>query len=349
MTEPVSGTPVQTVTRSWSAQELMARKTQAGADVWADGDELTFVYEGKADEVRVCCGIELPMQRVPDSDLWVLTVRVEDLAHAVISYAFFVTQNEQPIEDRPHFTTWRGPQAPPPVAHATALAGRIQQYALESAFLKEERDLTVYLPPGHDPTLAAPVIYVADGQSVPDFAAVLEPLITQGTIPPLVLVGAHSPTGPFPDPSQDLRAQEYLPDHNLARFQAHERFFTEEVPAWAERELGVATDPAQRAVFGFSNGGVFAAAMGLRHPNRYGHSLAFSLGMPPGLPHSTTARFYLVAGTLEPGFHSRTQEFAGDLADYGVDHVFRDRVSGHDSVMWQEEFPKAVQWAFGQK
>lgn len=349
MTELVDGIPVQTVTRSWTAQELMARKTQAGADVWADGDELTFVYEGAADEVRVCCGIELPMQRVPDSDLWVLTVRIEGLAHAVISYAFFATQNDQLIDERPHFTTWRGSQAPQPVARATVLAGQIQQYALESAALQATRDLTVYLPPGHDPAHAAPVIYVADGQSVPDFAAVLEPLITAGTIPPIVLVGVHSPPGPFPDPSQDLRAHEYLPGYDPARFQAHERFFTEEVPAWAGRELGVATDPAQRAVFGYSNGGVFAAMMALRHPERYGHSLAFSLGVPPGLPRSTTARFYLVAGTLEPGFHSRTQEFAGELADYGVDHVFRDRVSGHDSVMWQEEFPKAVQWAFGQK
>ena len=51
------------MTRSWSAEELLARKAKEGAPVWAEGNELTFVYQGKADEVHVCCGIQQPMQR----------------------------------------------------------------------------------------------------------------------------------------------------------------------------------------------------------------------------------------------------------------------------------------------
>jgi enterochelin esterase-like enzyme len=341
--------PVQVVTRSWTAEELLARKAKAGASVWAQGDELTFVYQGEADEVRVCCGIYLPLQHLPDTDLWVLTIQVHDLPQAVISYAFMATRNGQPVGAAADFAVWRGAQAPPPVQRAPSLRGQIKHYTLASHALGEQRELTVYLPPNHTSVGPTAVIYAADGQTVPKFAAVLEPLIMDGRLPSILLVGVHSPTASLSDPSQDLRAQEYLPNENPARFAAHERFFVDEVAAWAERELGAATDRQQRAVFGYSNGGVFAAAMGIRHPDRYGHILAFSLGLPPGTPTAVTEPsidFYLVAGTLEENFHSTTAGFARMLRSLGVAYMFRDRVSGHDDIMWQEEFPAAVDWAF---
>ena len=349
---PSMDNTVQTVTRSWSAQELLARKAKEGASVWAEGDELTFVYEGKAEEVQVCCGIQLPLQQVQGSDLWVLTVKIPDLPQAVISYGFMAMRNTQPIGNMAGVGIWRGAQAPPPVERAAPLRGQVKHYTLYSKALDERRDLTVYLPP--DSRRPKGVIYMADGQSVPEFAAVLEPRIAEGRLPPILLVGVHSPTGPFSDPSQDLRAQEYLPteDHNPSRFAAHERFFVDEVIAWAERELAAPTDRQRRAVFGFSNGGIFAAAMGLRHPDIYGHILAFSLGIDPGNVTAQTkedSEFYLVAGTLEEGFHSTTKMFAQRLHAQGVNYVFRERVCGHDHIMWQEEFPAAVEWAFGHR
>jgi enterochelin esterase-like enzyme len=195
---------------------------------------------------------------------------------------------------------------------------------------------------------------MADGQSVPEFAAILEPLITNGRLPSILLVGVDSPGGSFSNPLEDRRAQEYLPSDNFnpARFAAHEGFFIDEVRTWAERELAAPTDRQQRAIFGFSNGGVFAAAMGIRHPDIYGHTLAFSLGIEPGRVTEVmkgASEFYLVAGTLEEGFHSTTEEFAQMLELQGVTYVFRERVCGHDHIMWQEEFPAAVEWAFGRR
>jgi enterochelin esterase-like enzyme len=348
-TETPGGATVQTVTRSWTPEELLTRKTKEGAPVWAEGDELTFVYQGEADEVQVCCGIQRPMQQVQDTDLWVLTVRVRNLPQAVISYGFMAVRNGQLIGNTANFVVWRGAQAPPPVQRASLLRGQIKQYTLHSGALGEQRELTVYLPPDHTSTHPSAVIYTADGQSVPEFAAVLEPLITDGRLPSILLVGVHSPTGPFPNPSQDLRAHEYLPEEQPTRFAAHERFFVEEVAAWAERELAAPTDRQQRAVFGYSNGGVFAAAMGIRHPDRYGHILAFSLGVQPGTvtrARELSSDFYLVAGTLEEGFHSTTALFAQMLQSRDIVHIFRERVCGHDYMMWQEEFPAAVVWAF---
>jgi enterochelin esterase-like enzyme len=345
---------VQVVTHSWSVEELLARKTKESAPVWADADELTFVYQGKADQVQVCCGIQLPMQPVPDSDLWVLTVRVQDLSQAVISYGFIAMRNGQPLGNASGDGVWRGAQAPPPVQRVPFLRGQINHYTLQSDALGEQRQLTVYLPPGYTSVDPGAVIYMADGQSVPEFAAILEPLLTNARLPSILLVGVHSSGGSFSNPSEDLRAQEYLPgaDFNPARFAAHERFFVDEVIAWAERELAAPSGRQQRAIFGFSNGGVFAAAMGIRHPELYGHTLAFSLGIEPGKVTEVTkgaSEFYLVAGTLEEGFHSTTAGLAQMLELRGVTYIFRERVCGHDHILWQEEFPAAVQWAFGSR
>ena len=345
---------VQIVTHSWSAEDLMARKTKENSPVWAEGDELTFVYQGKADEVRVCCGIQLPMQPVPDSDLWVLTVQFPNLSQAVLSYRFVAMRNGQPVGNPTDFGVWRGAQAPAPVQRAASLQGQIKQYTLHSDALGEQRELTVYLPP--DSTSAPPsaVIYIADGQAVPEFAAVLEPRITDGSLPSILLVGVHAAESSFNHPSQDLRAQEYLPgeEFNPARFAAHARFFVDEVRAWSEKELPAPNDRQQRAVFGFSNSGVFAAAMGIRHPDIYGHTLAFSIGVEPGevtTPPKEASEFFLVAGTLEEGFQSTTGGFAQMLERQGVTYVYRVRVCGHDYNMWQEEFPAAVEWAFGHR
>jgi hypothetical protein len=63
-------------------------------------------------------------------------------------------------------------------------------------------------------------------------ADLIEPLIVDGRIPPIVSIGV-----PFGENvGGDPRAQEYLPDYCPSRFEAHRRFFVEEVPAWAEAE-----------------------------------------------------------------------------------------------------------------
>ncbi|MBE9508986.1 MAG: hypothetical protein IMY86_13170 [Chloroflexi bacterium] len=350
---------VQTVERSWTADELLARSATEGAPVWADDDELTFFYQGEADEVRICCGIQSPMRRIEGTDLWVLTVRVRDLSQAVIGYAFMPYQDGHPVASEDfmdRMQVWRGPEAPPALQRAETLRGQIKEHVIDSESLGEPRGLTVYLPPGHDPTRRLPVVYAADGESVSWLATVLDPLIADGSVPAVIVVGVHSGganqtlTEPH-DPSQDRRAQEYLLGFNRERFEAHERFFIYEVADWAEQNLGVAANREQRAVFGYSNGGAFAVAMGARHPERYGHVIAFSLGRGPaglGAPAWTAdmaPRHYLVAGTLEP-FLEPTSKWAAKLDRLGVEHVYRQRVCGHDVTMWEEEFPGAVAWAF---
>jgi hypothetical protein len=51
------------------AQVLLERRDQEGKPVWADGNALTFVYEGEAESVEICCGLQEPLTRLPDSNV----------------------------------------------------------------------------------------------------------------------------------------------------------------------------------------------------------------------------------------------------------------------------------------
>lgn len=354
-----AGTPARVTDRAQKAlptaelvdpDALLARAEQEGAPIWADGQRLTVIYQGEAATVELCCGLQEPLERLPGSDVWVLRRTVPDLHKAVFSYSFVVDGDfdTEPTE------VWRGPDAPEAPRRADlgtiTLRGTVSQSSLRSRWLDEYRSVSVYLPPNADEVgVKLPVLYMADGESAGVFAGVLEPLILSGRLPPIVIVGVHSPSPPTSGEAPDLRAQEYIPSSNPERFRQHERFVLREVIPWAEANLPVSAARQDRAVFGFSNGGVFAAAMGLRHPDVFAHVLAFSLGVTPGpVKGNLTSDFYLVAGTLEEGFFGTTRDLAAALEEKGVNATFRPRVAGHDFVMWEEELPGAVAWDFGE-
>lgn len=328
-----------TMERGWTPQALMA-KLATDEPLWLQDDELTFCYRGEAEGVRICCGIQLDMHRLSQSDTWALTVKNTELPRAIVTYSF-IPDETFPINEP--MTVWRGPLAPPAPPRAATLQGTVRSERLSSAALAEERELTVYLPPSHDPTRRYPTVYAADGECATGLASLVEPLMLDGALPSLLIVGAHSGDG-------ELRAAEYIPSNDLVRFAAHERFFVDEVAAWAERELGATTERGLRAVFGFSNGGVFAGEMALRHPKRFGVAIPFSAGIPPDTKRHrprASARAYLAAGLFEAGFYRTTRAFAVALERAGAQVVFSARAAGHDYAMWEEEFAAAARWAFG--
>ena len=67
---------------------------------------------------------------------------------------------------------------------------------------------------------------------------------------------------------------------------------------------------------------------------------------PPLPSRVRPPRHCLLAGTLEPGFHRATRAWARLLRERGVEVDERERVCGHDPLMWQEELPGAIAWAF---
>src|SRR5947209_4725768 len=62
--------------KSPTAQALMERHAKEKSPVWADGDMATFFFRGEAEEVTLAIGGETKkLRRLPDSDVWTLTVQ----------------------------------------------------------------------------------------------------------------------------------------------------------------------------------------------------------------------------------------------------------------------------------
>ena len=293
---------------------------------------------------------QAPMSRVSDTDLLVMTMRVERLAEAVISYGFWPLQaNGMPQSNRPGGVDgrYRGPDAPAEAPSNRELVGTTFDHALESDALGEPRKVTVYKPPGHSPAEKLPVVYATDGAMFAPYARRLDAAIEAEMSPRVVVVAAHG--GPV-DHRGNIRALEYLPQFDPARFDRHQRFFVDELARWATDELGVSNERAERAVFGCSDGGGHALATAQAHSDRFGHVFAYSTGMPPE-PYDrwdpdTAPMAHLCAGTLEGPFHLATEAWAGWLSILGVEHHWTERVCGHDLIQWIEELPRAITRAF---
>lgn len=336
------------------AEQLLERRDQEGSSVWVDENTITFIYEGEAESVDICCSFQEPLTRLPNSDVWTLSKQVANISEAIIGYNFIV-DGMYSESDR----VWRGADAPSEPERLEPTLGRVFERTISSEVLGEDRKIYVYLPPDHKALKllgGLPVIYLADGGMVWEYASLVEPLIREGVLPQLLMIGIES--GEYKgDPNKeydsllDMRFREYIPSEGDDRFALHEQFVIEEVLPWAEETFGASTHPNERVVYGHSNGGVFAAAIGLKNSDVFGYALPFSAGIDPSdqIDDVTTTKFYFAAGTLEDGFFSTTKALAERLADEGVDSVFTGRVAGHDVVMWREEFIKGLLWVFANK
>jgi enterochelin esterase-like enzyme len=331
------------VWRDPTEEELRARWAEVGEPVWADGDELTFVCDKPLAGALVGPIFELPMWRV--GDLLVLTVRVGRLDEVVLTYAWWPLSPE----GTPAFSRrpdpdgrFRGKNARPAAPTNDEIVGTLTDAAVESKNLGEPRKVTVYRPPGHTSAEQLPVVYATDGQFFAPYARRLDAAIENGSVPRCVVVASHAGHN---------RTGEYFPGFDPTTFDRHQRFFVDELARWAVDTLGVSDERAQRAVFGCSDGGAHALAVGLVHHPRFGHVIAYSSGMPPNgnerWPEGQAPYVQLCAGILEGQFHMSTSAWAYYLNVLGVERHWTERVCGHELLQWVEEFPSAVGRAFG--
>ena len=198
------------------------------------------------------------------------------------------------------------------------------------------RQVTVYVPQDRPEA----IVFAVDGQMISQWGGLLE----AADVPSTMIVGVHRVA------DETLRLQEYSPNFDPERFAAHEKFFVDDIGAWARSRFGVTLSAERTAVCGVSAGGEFALAIGLRHPDLYGAIFAASPGAgyrPPDMMPSPLPRTYLVAGTLEPFFHENAARWAAALRSAGAEVFMKERIAGHEDAMWRQEFPMMVGWAFG--
>jgi enterochelin esterase-like enzyme len=199
------------------------------------------------------------------------------------------------------------------------------------------RQVTAYVPP------EAPqaVVFAGDGQLIAQWGALLN---ETANLPPTMIVAAHRVA------DEMERLHEYSPVFDAERFAAHERFFVEDVRAWARSRFDVALPADRTAVFGVSAGGELALALGLRHPDLYGAIFCASPGggyTPPGDLQRPLPRTYLVAGTEEPFFRANAARWAAALREAQADVIITERAGSHGDAFWRDELPLMAAWAFG--
>jgi predicted esterase len=332
------------VIRDWDIDELAS----ISQNLTLDGDTLILFYESADARVVLVAGdFQVALRWIPDTDYFALAVRMPRLREAILTYAFVPITDDGYDQSDLQTTVWRGPDGDPAPATNNPLQGTVETHTLDSRALNEQRGLTIYLPPDHDPAIETPVVYLSDGQGVRTFATSIDHLITEGQIAPIILVGMDARV-----PDQDVdepRAAEYLLGFDDLRFAAHEQFFIEEVIPFAEATYGASTDRDHRMVYGLSNGAAFSISMGMRHPDLFSRVAASSFGW--GLDYDVAddappVAYYLSAGTIETHFHRSTVEWYELLLEKGIDVTFHEIVADHNFPNFFTEFTNAALWAF---
>ena len=165
-------------------------------------------------------------------------------------------------------------------------SGQLRKHErFRSRFLRNQRDLVVYTPPGYADQTARrfPVLYLQDGQNLFDGATSFIPgqdwhvgrtadaAIDDRAVEPLIIVGIYNTRA---------RVSEYTPTHvpklGGGRVDRYAKFLIEEVKPFVEREYRVLPGSLHAGIGGSSLGGLVSLYLGLKHSAIFGKIAALS-------------------------------------------------------------------------
>jgi len=251
-------------------------------------------------------------------------------------------------------------------------SGQLRKHEkFRSRFLRNQRDLIVYTPPGYydQPARRFPVLYLHDGQNLFDGATSFIPgqdwhvgqtadqCINTGTVEPLIIVGMYN---------TKARVREYTPTHvpklGGGRADRYAKFLIEEVKPFVEGEYRTLSRSQQTGIGGSSLGGLVSLYLGLKHSAIFGkiaalspsvwwnqlviHRFAKSLRVEP------RPRIWLDIGTREgPRIMQDVERFRDVLLEkgwgLGVD-LHYERVEGaeHNEAAWAQRVRPFLQFLY---
>ena len=357
---------------------------------------VTFLWRGTPETRNVLLNASLQvggrhpldfvMHQIPLTDVWYLTVRLPIGAR----FTYGLSVNDPLVFNGPQAERFATTQADPLNPHrwgcapdatrydcqsmaeikgavpqpwivknSNVAAGVIEKNKIHSELLKNEHDLSIYLPAGYKANAAPYDLVVIFDESaylgkVPT-PVILDNLIAASKIPPTVAVLIANPT-------QDSRNKELPPNAKFADFLA------QELIPWIHAHYNVTNDPGKTVVAGSSLGGLAATYAGYRHPEVFrnvlcqsgsfwwapDHSAAVAEGVitetgwmakqfiaSPKLP----LRFYLDAGAFEfdsNGTGGSILETSRAMRDVllakGYEVHYQQFVGGHDYLSWRGTF-----------
>ena len=165
-------------------------------------------------------------------------------------------------------------------------SGQLRKHEqFRSRFLRNQRDLIVYMPPGYADQSRRhfPVLYLHDGQNLFDGATSFIPgqdwhvgqtadrCIQTGAVAPLIIVGMYNTRA---------RIREYTPTEvpklGGGRADRYAKFLIEEVKPFVDREYRTLSGSQHTGIGGSSLGGLVSLYLGLQHSRIFGKIAALS-------------------------------------------------------------------------
>ena len=159
-----------------------------------------------------------------------------------------------------------------------------EQFA--SRFLRNRRDIAVYLPPGYDSQdqRRFPVLYMQDGQNLFDgetafvrgrhwrMGETADDCIHRGEVEPLIIVGIYN--------MGKSRVREYTPTwvvkHGGGGADRYGKFLVEELMPFVQTVYRIKARAENTAIGGSSLGGLVSLYLGLKMPGLFGKIAALS-------------------------------------------------------------------------
>lgn len=240
-----------------------------------------------------------------------------------------------------------------------------------SRFLRNTRDLIVYLPPGYDdqPWQRFPVLYLHDGQNLFDpataFAGVpwnvketADHLMRTDAVQPLIIVGIYN--------AGKSRVHEYTPTKvpklGGGRADRYAKFLVQEVVPFVREQYRTLTERSSAGIGGSSLGGLVSLYIGLSQPQTFGKIAALSpsiwwnrreiLRFAAAAPGQPRPRIWLDAGTKEgPRIVQDVEQFRDVLLKKGWrlgEDLHYERVEGaeHNEAAWAKRVAPFLQFLY---
>lgn len=234
--------------------------------------------------------------------------------------------------------------------------GEVQDLNYHSESLDKQREAIVYLPPGYDASSDRyPVLYLLHGAGGDQNTwidrgqahVILDNLIADGELDPLVVVMPYGYTSRLPDGERRRGAEGYKAD-----MEEFARDFILDLIPLIESRYRVEADREHRAIAGLSMGGGQSFAIGLTHPDLFstvaGFSSAMQIANSPawgGIDMDATLAanvdvineldmLWVGCGTEDTLFDVN-KRFSEQLTEAGVEHAFRVTLGAHTMEVWQ--------------
>ena len=239
--------------------------------------------------------------------------------------------------------------------------GTVHRHLVPSSVRGGDVAFHVYTPPGFDPKVSYPVVYLLHGFGDEENAwlvagranFIADNLIAQKKIGPAIIVMTNGHPVPRPDPA--ARSADYGQDNHNAMEQ---ELLTIVLP-FVEANYPVRREADGRAIVGLSMGGAHALGIGLNHLDKFGWIGGFSSGITTD---GLDARFAPLLSTMEKKtprpklvwiacgkddfLLERNETFIAWLDQKQVPHEWHLTAGGHEWPVWRDYLTQFLQRIF---